>query len=42
MQVFIKRFERDDEEIREIEGHVRVFLEEVEETTRKLKSKYGE
>ena len=42
MQVFVKRFERDDEEIKEIEEHVRVFLEEVEETTRKLQKKYGE
>ena len=40
MQLFIKRFERDDEEIRQLEQDVKWFLDEVEATVKGLKEKY--
>jgi putative phage-type endonuclease len=41
MQLFIKRLYRDEEKIERIEREVRIFLEEVEETTAALAAKYG-
>jgi putative phage-type endonuclease len=41
MQLFIKRLYRDEEKIERIEREVRIFLEEVEETTAALADKYG-
>lgn len=41
MKVFIKRFERDDEEITRIEKEVVVFLDEVNETVGRLQAKFG-
>jgi putative phage-type endonuclease len=41
MQLFIKRFEADAEEIAYIEQEVRRFLREVEETADALQHKYG-
>jgi len=36
MQLFIKRFERDDKEIKHIENEVEIFLNEVDETVKAL------
>lgn len=41
MQLFIKRFERDDDAIAEMEREVRAFLAEVDETVAALEAKYG-
>lgn len=40
MQLFIKRFYRDDEEVAKIEREVRIFLEEVNETLAGLNNKF--
>jgi putative phage-type endonuclease len=40
MQVFIRRLERDDEEIADIEKQVKIFLDEVDATTQALRAKY--
>ena len=40
MQLFVKRFERDDEEIKQLEADVKWFLEEVDATVEALKEKY--
>ena len=41
MQLFIKRLERDDQEITRLEREVRIFLEEVDETVKALEKKFG-
>lgn len=41
MQMFVKRIERDNDRIAELEGEVRVFLGEVETTVDRLKARYG-
>jgi predicted phage-related endonuclease len=41
MQLFIKRLERDDNEIKRVEREVLIFLEEVDETFAALKAKFG-
>lgn len=41
MQLFIKRFERDDVEIENLEVEVSKFLDEVAETVSKLNEKFG-
>ncbi len=41
MQLFVKRVERDDKLIKEIETDVIDFLKEVDETVEQLTSKYG-
>lgn len=40
MQLFIKRVERDEEEISRIENEVKTFLDEVAETTEELEKKF--
>lgn len=40
MQLFIKRVERDDDEIEKLEREVRIFLEEVDETVEALQKKF--
>jgi putative phage-type endonuclease len=40
MQLFIKRFEKDDEEIARIEKEVRIFLDEVSTTVDALQAKF--
>jgi putative phage-type endonuclease len=40
MQLFIKRYERDDEEIARIEKEVRIFLDEVSTTVDALQAKF--
>jgi putative phage-type endonuclease len=40
MQLFIKRYERDDKEVEYIEQEVDLFLREVEATVRNLEEKY--
>jgi len=40
MQLFIKRLHRDEDKIHKLEREVKIFLEEVEETTNDLKSKF--
>jgi putative phage-type endonuclease len=41
MQLFIKRFERDEKEIKHLENDVEIFLSEVAATVEKLKNKFG-
>lgn len=41
MQLHIQRFMRDDREIAHIENEVEIFLNEVAETERQLRSKFG-
>jgi putative phage-type endonuclease len=40
MQLFVKRFERDDEEIRQLEQEIKWFLDEVDATVKELEKKY--
>lgn len=42
MQVFVKRFERDDKEIHHLENEVEIFLHEVAATVAALKDKFNE
>lgn len=42
MQLFIKRFERNDKEIYHLENEVEIFLNEVEQTVNALQKKFGE
>ena len=41
MQLFIKRLERDEKEIRHLENEVELFLNEVADTVEKLQKKFG-
>lgn len=41
MQLFIKRVERDDSMISDIEAEAQVFLEEIDDTVRQLRAKYA-
>lgn len=42
MQLFIKRLERDEKEIKHLENEVEIFLNEVAATVDKLQNKFGE
>lgn len=42
MQLFIKRFERDEKEIKHLENEVEIFLNEVKATVEELEKKFGE
>jgi ketosteroid isomerase-like protein len=42
MQLFIKRFERNDKEIYHLENEVETFLHEVDATVAALQKKFGE
>lgn len=41
LQIFIKRFERDDKKIAELELHVEWFLKELDEKVADLRKRYG-
>lgn len=42
MQLYVKRIERDEELIAEIEGEVRRFLAEIDETVEQLRARYDQ